>query len=139
MLQDDKLAGVPVLVFANKQDLDLAMSPDEARTCVIHDPSVTYIYTYVHCIRNLEPYIKYGSFVNLISTQIADRFQLTSITDRRWQIQPCCALRGEGIQVHVCDLASSISCTRPTTNPYTVQCIYVHGYLITCTVSALER
>ena len=29
LLQDDKLAGVPVLVFANKQDLDLAMPPDE--------------------------------------------------------------------------------------------------------------
>ena len=29
LLQDEKLAGVPVLVFANKQDLDLAMPPDE--------------------------------------------------------------------------------------------------------------
>ena len=31
LLQEEKLAGVPILVFANKQDLDLAMPPDEAR------------------------------------------------------------------------------------------------------------
>ena len=29
LLQEHKLAGVPLLVFANKQDLDLAMPPDE--------------------------------------------------------------------------------------------------------------
>ena len=29
LLVDDKLAGVPILVFANKQDLELAMPADE--------------------------------------------------------------------------------------------------------------
>ena len=29
LLEQDKLNGVPVLVFANKQDLDLALKPDE--------------------------------------------------------------------------------------------------------------
>lgn len=29
LLEDDKLAGVPILVFANKQDLELAMPADE--------------------------------------------------------------------------------------------------------------
>jgi ADP-ribosylation factor-like protein 3 len=72
LLQDEKLAGVPVLVFANKQDLDLAMPPDE----------------------------------------IADRFQLTSITDRRWQIQPCCALRGEGIQEGMDWMAKNVSTSK---------------------------
>ena len=33
LLKDEKLAGVPVLVFANKQDLDLAMPPDKVRVC----------------------------------------------------------------------------------------------------------
>ena len=37
-----------------------------------------------------------------MSLQIADKFQLTSLRDRRWQIQPCCALKGEGIQVSGC-------------------------------------
>ncbi len=29
LLEEDKLTGVPLLVFANKQDLDLALGPDE--------------------------------------------------------------------------------------------------------------
>ena len=29
LLVDDKLAGVPILIFANKQDLELAMPADE--------------------------------------------------------------------------------------------------------------
>ncbi len=31
LLEEDKLTGVPLLVFANKQDLDLALGPDEVR------------------------------------------------------------------------------------------------------------
>lgn len=33
LLDQDKLNGVPVLVFANKQDLDLALKPDEVSLC----------------------------------------------------------------------------------------------------------
>lgn len=72
LLQDEKLAGVPVLVFANKQDLDLAMPPHK----------------------------------------IADHFQLTSLTDRRWQIQPCSALRGEGIQEGMDWMAKNVSSSK---------------------------
>ena len=31
LLEEEKLAGVPVLIFANKKDLMNAMSPDEVR------------------------------------------------------------------------------------------------------------
>ncbi|CAI8029481.1 ADP-ribosylation factor-like protein 3 [Geodia barretti] len=72
LLQEHKLAGVPLLVFANKQDLDLAMPPDE----------------------------------------IAEKFQLTSLTDRRWQIQPCSALRGEGIQEGMDWMAKNVSTSK---------------------------
>jgi len=36
LLQQEKLDGVPVLVFANKQDLDLALRPDEVGCSIIH-------------------------------------------------------------------------------------------------------
>ena len=43
MLEEDKLAGVPVLVFANKQDLGNAASPcmvaDDLELCNIRDRS----------------------------------------------------------------------------------------------------
>ncbi len=32
LLEEEKLAGVPVLIFANKKDLMNAMSPDEVRS-----------------------------------------------------------------------------------------------------------
>mmetsp|Transcript_25865 Transcript_25865/g.46785 ORF Transcript_25865/g.46785 Transcript_25865/m.46785 type:complete len:193 (-) Transcript_25865:401-979(-) len=58
LLEDDKLAGVPLLVFANKQDLLNALS---AKT-------------------------------------IADLLGLDGIRDRTWQIQPCSAKTGEGLE-----------------------------------------
>ena len=42
LLQDESLAGVPVLVFANKQDLDLAMPPDEVCMSVLHHQSYSH-------------------------------------------------------------------------------------------------
>jgi ADP-ribosylation factor-like protein 3 len=33
LLEEEKLAGVPVLIFANKQDLLNAMPPKEVRNC----------------------------------------------------------------------------------------------------------
>ena len=42
LLQDESLAGVPVLVFANKQDLDLAMPPDEVCMSVLHRLSYSH-------------------------------------------------------------------------------------------------
>jgi ADP-ribosylation factor-like protein 3 len=32
LLEEEKLAGVPVLIFANKKDLMNAMNPDEVRS-----------------------------------------------------------------------------------------------------------
>ena len=34
LLEEEKLAGVPLLIFANKQDLVNAMSPDEVTVCI---------------------------------------------------------------------------------------------------------
>eukprot|EP00499_Haloplacidia_sp_CaronLabIsolate_P014299 CAMPEP_0196780318 /NCGR_PEP_ID=MMETSP1104-20130614/7558_1 /TAXON_ID=33652 /ORGANISM="Cafeteria sp., Strain Caron Lab Isolate" /LENGTH=184 /DNA_ID=CAMNT_0042150515 /DNA_START=99 /DNA_END=653 /DNA_ORIENTATION=+ len=58
LLEEDRLSGVPVLIFANKQDLLSASSAEE----------------------------------------ISDSMSLSSIKDRPWQIQACCALTGEGLQ-----------------------------------------
>lgn len=33
LLEEEKLQGVPVLIFANKQDLDLKATPAEVRLC----------------------------------------------------------------------------------------------------------
>ncbi|XP_041368386.1 ADP-ribosylation factor-like protein 3 [Gigantopelta aegis] len=58
LLEEEKLNGVPVLVFANKQDL-MSAAP---------------------------------------AAEIAEGLSLSSIRDRQWQIQPCSALTGEGVQ-----------------------------------------
>lgn len=58
LLEEEKLMGVPVLIFANKQDL---INASRAST-------------------------------------IAEELRLSKIRDRPWQIQPCSATEGEGIQ-----------------------------------------
>ncbi len=58
LLEEEKLAGVPLLIFANKQDLLNALPPNE----------------------------------------IAEGLHLPAIRDRQWQIQPCSAKTGEGLQ-----------------------------------------
>mmetsp|Transcript_84120 Transcript_84120/g.171475 ORF Transcript_84120/g.171475 Transcript_84120/m.171475 type:complete len:187 (-) Transcript_84120:162-722(-) len=58
LLEEDKLAGVPTLIFANKQDLLNAKS----------------------------------------ATEIAEALNLDSLRDRAWQIQPCSAKTGDGLQ-----------------------------------------
>ncbi|XP_014769555.1 ADP-ribosylation factor-like protein 3 isoform X2 [Octopus bimaculoides] len=61
LMEEEKLNGVPLLVFANKQDL---MSAADA-------------------------------------SQIAEGLNLHSLRDRKWQICPCSAMIGEGIDVGV--------------------------------------
>ena len=58
LLCEEKLEGVPLLIFANKQDLISALSAEE----------------------------------------ISEGFDLTSIRDRPWNIQPCSAKTGDGLQ-----------------------------------------
>lgn len=58
LLEEDKLMGAPLLVFANKQDLLSAASASE----------------------------------------VAEGLGLDSIRDRKWQIQACSALTGEGVK-----------------------------------------
>ena len=59
LLEEEKLAGVPVIIFANEQDLF-----------------------------NAAP-----------AADIAEGLALHSLRDRKWQIQPCSAIRGEGVKV----------------------------------------
>ncbi|MFH4975312.1 hypothetical protein AB6A40_002021 [Gnathostoma spinigerum] len=68
MLSDDDLAKAAILVFANKQDVNGAMS----------------------------------------AAQISNELNLTSIKTHRWQIQPCCALTGEGLDKGLQWIASNI-------------------------------
>lgn len=58
LLEEEKLGGVPLLVFANKQDLMGAATPQE----------------------------------------IAELLRLNDLRDRIWQIQPCSAKTGSGLQ-----------------------------------------
>ncbi|XP_046543375.1 ADP-ribosylation factor-like protein 3 [Haliotis rubra] len=58
LLEEEKLSGVPLVVFANKQDLLTAASPSE----------------------------------------ISQGIGLQSIRDRKWQIQACSAVTGEGVK-----------------------------------------
>eukprot|EP00898_Chlorokybus_atmophyticus_P001689 jgi/Chlat1/2520/Chrsp175S02379 len=58
LLEEEKLAAVPLLVFANKQDLLQAAK----------------------------------------HTDIAESLNLHTLRDRKWQIQPCSAKSGEGLQ-----------------------------------------
>ena len=59
LLEEEKLAGVPVMIFANKQDLF-----------------------------NAAP-----------AAEISEGLGLHSMRDRKWQIQPCSAMSGEGVKV----------------------------------------
>ena len=65
LLEEEKLAGVPVLIYANKQDLMNAAKASE----------------------------------------ISDELRLGDIRDRKWQIQPCSATSGEGLEVLIILLA----------------------------------
>ena len=67
LLEEEKLAGVPLLLFANKQDLLSALSPAEMTTGL----------------------------------------NLHSIRDRQWQIFPCSAKDGTGLQVGVLTLTAA--------------------------------
>eukprot|EP01135_Chromosphaera_perkinsii_P008932 Nk52_evm42s1524 gene=Nk52_evmTU42s1524 len=58
LLEEEKLKGIPLIVFANKQDLVNALPASEVSECL----------------------------------------NLASIRDRKWQIQPCSAISGEGVQ-----------------------------------------
>ena len=59
MLEEEKLAGVPILVYANKQDLNSAAS----------------------------------------AAELSISMGLQQLRDRSWEIQPCSAMTGEGLQV----------------------------------------
>lgn len=58
LVGEEQLKGVPVLIYANKQDLDGALSAEE----------------------------------------ISHSFQLEQIKDRKWHIEGCSAIAGEGLR-----------------------------------------
>lgn len=77
LLEEEKLAGVPVLIFANKQDLLNAMPPKEARRVASRRRASPR----AHCP----------------SAQLAETLMLHNIRDRQWSIQGCSAKTGKGL------------------------------------------
>jgi hypothetical protein len=84
LLEEEKLAGVPVLIFANKQDLKHAAREDEVKTI--------FIYKKFDIYNSNHPFF----------FQISNLLQLsTHCRGRTWRIQPCIATQGEGVEVRV--------------------------------------
>ena len=71
MLDEEKLTGVPVLVYANKQDL----------------------------------------FGSATAAEISSGLDLHAIRDRKWQIQACSAMSGEGVKVGYLSATSGLNLT----------------------------
>lgn len=104
LIEEEKLAGIPLLVLANKQDLLSALTPKEV--CVfVHLCSALYFFA---------PLVNPASLVlNLLlrspTLQLSETLKLHNIRDRKWQIQACSAKSGEGLTegitwvIHTCD------------------------------------
>lgn len=84
LLEEDNLAGVSLLVFANKQDLLSAMSAEEVR----RDPPRS---------RGLGASVRTATDPRR-APQISTALNLHMIKDRAWQIQACSAKTGDGLQ-----------------------------------------
>ena len=80
LLDEPKLKGVPVLIFANKMDLQLAKHQDDVSWFTVQFASVDLSVS--------------------LSLQISAGLLLHAIRHRDWHIQPCCAIKNEGVQVH---------------------------------------
>ena len=86
LLEDAQLAGVPLLVFANKQDLVTAASAAEVRCSpfvIDHAPS---------------PRAAPHPALAPPPLQIAQGLLLHTLRRRLWQIQACSAVTGEGVE-----------------------------------------
>jgi ADP-ribosylation factor-like protein 3 len=79
LLEEEELAGIPLLVLANKQDLLNAMPAKE----------VGHI-----------PRLMQADFLTTLK-QIAEALLLYTLRDRQWQIQGCSAKTGEGLQLGI--------------------------------------
>lgn len=79
--QLQRLAGASLLVFANKQDVDNALTPAEIKE--------------VRCAHDLR--LKLWRNVLLISLSGCQALDLPSIKSHRWRIQPCSAVTGENL------------------------------------------
>ena len=88
LLQEDKLAGVPILVFANKQDLLNSLSAKE----------VTYYSLLFFVVLQIAIDCAAHLTLHYLIEQIAETLNLHSIRDRHWQIQSCSAKTSKGLQ-----------------------------------------
>ena len=79
LLEEDTLAGVALLVFANKNDLLNACEAAEVTGHFTNSQASTFLLT--ACFR-----------------QIADALNLHVIRDRTWHIQSCSAKTGDGLE-----------------------------------------
>jgi ADP-ribosylation factor-like protein 3 len=81
LLEEEKLAGVPVLIFANKKDLMNAMSPDEVTIIQLFSMIFAFLQKLTSC-----------------DWQLTEVLHLHDIRDRTWHIQHCSAKTSEGLQ-----------------------------------------
>ena len=115
LLEEEKLAGVPVLIFANKQDLLNAMPPKEvratphsaaarrslparARTQHCHAWRLHDRHGATRRTQSAHRSLSLPSFRVSPNGQISEALHLHNIRDRDWQIQACSAKTGAGLQ-----------------------------------------
>jgi len=117
LLDEEKLAHVPVLIFANKQDLMNAMSPEEVRlswtALRFHFASICHIVCTLHTLTSF--HLPSESFDHLNAlfvcslpcslcvllplSQISEGLNLAALPrGRSWHIQGASAKTGEGLQ-----------------------------------------
>ena len=93
LLQEDKMGGIPLMVFANNQDLLHALTADEVSSFHFF-PMMPHIFP-AHEVRSirltLQPF-------NSKFKQMASMLNLESIRDREVQLCPCSAKAGDGLQ-----------------------------------------
>jgi ADP-ribosylation factor-like protein 3 len=81
LLEEEKLAGIPMLIYANQKDLTNAMSSDEVRSRRMP----------VLCFAVQQPLIA-------SKRQLTEVLSLDQIGDRTWHIQHCSGKAMEGLQ-----------------------------------------
>ena len=89
LLEEEELAGIPLLVLANKQDLLNAMPAKEVSPFTYWNGANALCHTWIASCR-----VSSTFFV----CQIAEALLLHTLRDRQWQIQGCSAKTGDGLQ-----------------------------------------
>ena len=131
LLEEEKLKGVPVLIFANKQDLANALSPDQVVNESLNSKIVLLTTRYadtkiiyagkIHPTFSCAIVSSHAQCANSVAAaaaaaaaaaraaQVAEALALDTLRDRAWHIQPCSAKTGEGLHDGMEKLVKSIA------------------------------